>query len=308
MKNFKGFLCVFFCAVFWGSAGLFVRPLRALGIESIQIVLARALFTIILLALIILIKNPCLFKIKLKDLYLFVACGIVSVSFFNYFYYQTMEYTSLSVAAVLMYTAPIFVMIISAIFFREKFSVMNIVCCLFAVVGCALVSGVFNGAQKISAIGLIYGILTGFFYSLLGIFTKLLVNKGYNSFTINFYSFVFTFSAILCITNPVKATEAFTTDKSSILIIVAMAVFDTVIPYILYSKGLEILKPSTAIIIACIEPVAATVIDIVFFKTIPDIYGFIGMALVLCSVLIINLKSGNKENEDKNCCKDKLNA
>ena len=156
-----------------------------------QIVFFRAFFSAVVLAILILFKNKNLFKVKLKDLWLFISAGIFSIVLFNFSYYKTMALTSLSVAAVLLYTAPIFVCVLSVILFREKVTFNKLFALLIAFVGCCFVSGAFSKGQTISVIALVFGLLTGFGYSLYTIFSQLLINKKYNTLTITFYTFLF---------------------------------------------------------------------------------------------------------------------
>ena len=84
------------------------------------IVFGRSFYTAIILAAVIFLKDKKLFKVNFKDLPLFIGAGVFSIILFNFSYYKTMSLTSLSVAAVLLYTAPFFVVIISAFLFKER--------------------------------------------------------------------------------------------------------------------------------------------------------------------------------------------
>ena len=94
------FFCVFLAAALWGMAGVFVRTIEGTAISSMQLVFGRAIFSSLILGLIILLKDKSLFKIKPKDIWIFVSAGLFSIILFNYAYYTTMSLTSLSVAAV----------------------------------------------------------------------------------------------------------------------------------------------------------------------------------------------------------------
>ena len=303
MKNHFGVLLVLMSAVFWGTAGLFVGTLRdSYGISPLQIILGRSIMTIALLGLFMLLYNKDLFKVKLKDLWLFAATGIGSITFFNYCYYNTMALINLSVAAVLMYTAPIFVMIISLVFFNEKLTFTKVTCCLLAVIGVSLVSGIVGNSSNFNAKGLILGLLTGFGYSLYGILSSILIKRGYSPYTINFYSFVFVgLSVSVLIFKQLPQTYSlYTVNYKPIAVIFLMALINTVIPYIAYSSGLKTVRPTVAIIIATIEPVVAMIIDIIKGHT-PDVFGYIGIAIILFAVVLLNLKE-SKTNDSKSEC------
>ena len=173
----KGLLLVCSGATIWGFAGVFVRALNSFGITSMNIVFGRAMITVVFLALLMLIIDRDAFKISLRHLWLFAANGILSIAMFNYCYYQTMKYTSLSVAAVLMYTAPFFVVVISAIFFKERLTVKKGGACIVAFIGCGMVSGLVGSDHSISGKGLAFGLMTGFGYALYTVFGNMLLKR-----------------------------------------------------------------------------------------------------------------------------------
>lgn len=292
MKRIKSlhFIYVLLAAALWGTAGLFVRSLKQFDFSEMQTVFWRAVISVLILAVLIVFKGTSLFKIRLRDIWIFASAGVFSIILFNYSYYTTMSLTSLSVAAVLLYTAPFFVVIISLFLFGERLTFNKTLACITAFLGCCFVSGLFNESQRISGKALFFGLLTGFGYALYTIFGELLLKRGYATLTITFY--VFLFAAVFCLPF-VDVTEtvpyAFSNPKA-LLILVLFALFNTVIPYILYTAGLKGVQPSVAPIIATLEPVVATVIGAVFYKEALTMGGVFGIFLVLFSVVILNRK------------------
>ena len=141
------FILIFLAAALWGTAGLFVRTAGNYGLSEMQLVFFRTLFSALVLGIILLIKDKSLFKIKIKDLWLFVAAGILSIVLFNFCYYKTMALTSLSVAAVLLYTAPFFVVIMSIFIFKQRLTLKKCAACVTAFEGCCLVTGAFGTGE-----------------------------------------------------------------------------------------------------------------------------------------------------------------
>lgn len=126
----------------WGSMGIFVRRYDACGLNSLQIVGIRAVGTALLLFLYLLWQDRDKLKIKRKDLWCFLGTGLCSIVFFNYCYFKTIVLTDLSVAAVLLYTAPSMVMVMSAFLFGEKFHWRKGLALLLAFIGCVFVTGI----------------------------------------------------------------------------------------------------------------------------------------------------------------------
>ena len=118
-KHFFSF-CVIAAGILWGTMSIFVRSLSELGFSSKQIMLMRSLLASGILAAVIALKNSALFKIHLCDIWIFIGSGILSMAFFSVCYFSTIIECGASVAVVLLYTSPVFVLILSAIFFKEK--------------------------------------------------------------------------------------------------------------------------------------------------------------------------------------------
>lgn len=284
------FLFILIAASLWGTAGIFVRTAEKHAVSQMQLVFGRAVLTAFLIGLIMLFKNRAAFKIRLKDLWLFISTGLFSIVLFNYSYYTTMSLASLSVAAVLLYTAPFFVVFISRVLFGLKLTAQKLIACLVAFVGCCFVSGLFDTAHRISGKALFFGLLTGLGYALYTIFGELLLKRGYGTFTITFYVFLFAGICTVPFINIVETVGYVAGEPSVLTVLFFMALLNTVIPYIFYTTGLKGVDPSVAPIIATIEPVVATVVGAVCFRERITFMGVIGIVFVLVSVVILNMK------------------
>lgn len=290
------FLYILISAIFWGTAGIYVRTLSATSLSQMGIVFGRSFFTALILAVLIIFKDKKFFKVKLKDLPFFVGAAVFSIILFNYSYYKTMSLTSLSVAAVLLYTAPFFVVILSVFLFKEKLTFKKVCALLVAFVGCLFVTGVLGAKERLKPVAIIFGLLTGLGYALYTIFSRILIDKGYNTFTITFYTFLF--SAVFCLPliNVTKTVSVLFSSDTALFTLILMALFNTVIPYIFYTKGLLGVEASVAPIIATLEPVVATVTGILIYGEKLTLSGLFGIVLVLGSVLILNLRVKKYEN------------
>lgn len=288
---------IFLAASLWGTAGLFVRTAGKYGLNEMQLVFLRTFFSALVLGIILLIKDKSLFKIRLKDLWLFAAAGILSIVLFNFCYYKTMSLTSLSVAAVLLYTAPFFVVIMSVFIFKQRLTLKKCAACVTAFVGCCLVTGAFGTGEALSVAAIVFGLLTGFGYSLYTVFSSLMLNRGYSSYTITFYTFSFALLGCLPFTNLKSAVSVCGGAPAVIPVAFLMAVFNTVIPYLLYTAGLCGVDASIAPIIAMVEPVVATLIGAAVYGEPITLSGAAGILIVLASVFVLNYK-GRVENAE----------
>jgi len=281
----------------WGCMGLVVRPLNEIGLVTMDICFLRSVITFAVMFAGVLFFDRSALKIRIRDIWCFIGTGALSVSFFNFCYFKTITLTSLSVAAVLLYTAPAFVMVMSFFLFKETMTKRKVVALLIAFIGCVLVSGVINGSGTLNAKGLLVGLGAGFGYALYSIFGRYALQRGYNSITITFYTFVFATLATV-----------FMADVSSIINIVGthprlgvyaafMILVVTLFPYLCYTKGLSGMENGTASVIASIEPVMATVLGILIYKEKMTFMNAFGMILVLLSIIILNSKAKERKGD-----------
>ena len=277
MKKAAPFL-ILLAGMLWGSMGLFVRTLNGRGLASMGIVSLRAIVTAVSMLIFLLIFDRRYLRIKLRDIWCFFGTGILSIIFFNYCYFSAITLTSMSVAAVLLYTAPAIVMVLSYFLFRESFTVRKVMALILTFAGCVLVTGVIGETARVSAAGILTGLGAGLGYALYSIFSRYALERGYHSLTITFYTFLIAAIASL-----------FMTDASSpgmLLFSIAFGVLCTVVPYLTYTLGLTQVENSRASIIASVEPVTATVLGAILFHEQLTFTGVLGMAMVIAALVI----------------------
>ena len=278
-------------AALWGTLGIYIDYLTSAGFSTIDIVAFRVIVSVVLLWGYLRLKNPALLKISLKDFYLFFGTGVLSILFFNWSYFTAISETSLSIAVVLLYTGPTFVVIMSRIFFMEQITKNKQVALLLTLIGIVFVSEMYPGSGNLSMYGLIVGVGAGFGYALYSIFSKLALKK-YRPLTILFYTFLTASVFILPFTQifTVETVHKITNPETG-LTILGLAIFPTVLAYLLYTEGLKKIEAGNASITAMTEPVAATLIGIFMFGEVLSALQVSGMILVLLSVLLIQKRS-----------------
>ena len=287
MKKFSS-IVILIAGILWGCMGLFVRKLNSLGLFSMDIVALRAIVTCIAMFLFLLVFDRKLLKIHVKDLWCFIGTGICSIVFFNYCYFKAITLTSLSVAAVLLYTAPAIVMVFSYFLFGEKFTRRKLISLVMTFFGCILVTGVLSDTSRISVSGLLVGLGAGLGYALYSIFSRYALKKGYHSLTITFYTFFIAAIATLFGADIEKIGNVAVSSKPVFLICLALGILCTVIPYLTYTLGLQYVENSKASILASIEPVTATLLGVLVFQENITLTGVLGMILVLAAMILCN--------------------
>lgn len=285
-KKAPAIAAILAAAALWGMIGLWNRHLMAAGLSPFSIVLVRNLGGCILLVLFFLVKDRSAFRIERRHLKYFFGTGVVSVLFFTICYFSCQQLCSLAIASILLYTAPSFVVLLSAVLWREPVTKKKLLALLLTLVGCSCVCGVFSGDLSVTVPGVLLGLGSGFFYALYSIFGRYAL-AHYGSMTVTLWTFLFAGPASLAFLRPAELGEAFSGDPALWLIALALAVFSTAAPYILYTWGLARMEPGRASILASLEPVVASLTGVLAFGEPMSALTVLGIFCVLAGVAIL---------------------
>lgn len=280
---------VLLAGILWGGISLFLRPLTALGFTSMQVVAIRTTLSFVFMAAYLLFKNPSLLKIRLRDIPLFIGTGMMSLLFFSVCYFATIEAAGVSVAVVLLYTSPVFVMIMSSLLFGERLTGKKLFALAMTLAGCVLVSGMLSSRESIGMRALILGLLSGFGYALYSIFGRIAL-KYCDTVTITVYTFAFAAlgSNAVALLSGGEALKTLLC-PAGIISAVGIALVCCVVPYLLYTKGLAGTETGRAAILAAVEPVVGMLIGVFIFNEGMTLPKFSGMALILVSIVMLSL-------------------
>lgn len=288
LKKYIPYGLVLAAGICWGVSGLFNRNLSVLGFTSTGIVIVRNLGAAALLALALLLTDRGAFRIQRKHLPYFLGTGIVSLLIFTLCYFRSQQINSLALAAILMYTAPAFVVLLSVPVFGDKITRKKLLALGIAFAGCALSSGVLGGALELTLPGLLLGLGSGVFYASYSIFARMAM-KHYGSMTITFYTFlVAACGSLALLLSGAGNYGAAQWNGSAFANIAGLLVIATVAPYLLYTNGLQGLGDGgKASILASIEPVVAAFVGVLAFGEPLGLGTLGGLACILISVFIL---------------------
>lgn len=276
--------------ILWGSAGIFVRSLKEMGMSTYTIVSSRTIVASVILGIGIAIYNRSLLKIKLKDIWLFVAGGVLGMLGLNLFYNMAIEQLTLSLAAVLINLNPLFVLILAAIFFHEKITARKMGCMLLALAGCVLTSGMLESSMAMTwtAMGIFLGALSGFFYGLYSILSKFAIDRGYHPLTVTFYCLVVVSIVLLPFTDwQVWGSIVRENPAPKILFMILHSLCASVLPYTLYTLSLNYLEAGFVSILASGEPVAAMIFGAILYREEPTVLCIIGLVLTVLALVLL---------------------
>lgn len=279
MKKYS--LLIILAGIFWGLIGVFAKSLTQLGFNSVQNTTIR----LVVCAIVLLLINVRHLRIKICDLWMFALLGVASLFSMSFVYFEAIKYTSLSLAAILLYTAPIMVTIMSWLFYHEKMTPLKISALIFAFTGIVMVSG-FDTTVNVSAKGVFFGLLSAFAYSLYSIIGKFVLKKYKTETTIT-YAFVFAglCSLLCCDFGDFAAIVSKSDDVLHLITIMALTgIISAAIPYTLYTTGLNKVPAGKASILASVEPLTATVVGICFYSEKLGFISIVGIIFILGAV------------------------
>lgn len=283
-------LFVLMASVLWGSMGIITRYVAAIGFNTRQTAAVRITSAAVVLILFLLITDRSKLKICKEDFKWFLGTGLGSLFINNLAYAATVQRASLSVAVVLLYTAPFFVMIMSVLFFKEKLTIQKIIALFLSFAGSILVVGL-SGANVGDnvIITLLIGLSAGFGYSLYSIFGKVLMGR-YESLTVTVYTFILASLAALVIAEPVSMVKIIAANTEKMPVTVIGSVITLALPYICYSAALKYIESSKASIIASFEVVAASLFGVFLYHEPLDLFNIVGIVCVVAALVILQLK------------------
>lgn len=288
MQNKIAPLLIIFAACLWGLLGIFVRRFNEFGVESMSIVFIRAVLTSPMAAIIAAVTDVKQLKLRLRDIWVFAGMGLLSIIFFNYCYFTAISMMSISVAAILLYTAPVFVMILSAVIYKEKITVRKMAAMAVIMVGLVLVTGVYSGGFSVTPAGVLYGLGSALGYGMYSIFNRAAIDRGYKPLAVTAWGFAFAALFSVFFADMGAIGQMVSVRPSMVGFAVLFAAVTSAAPYIMYSAGLKYTETGKAAIYSSIEPAAAAVFGMIFCNeklTVPAVLGtgMILAASALCS-------------------------
>ena len=310
MKNKKAFVFIILAGVFWGMSAIFVNLLSVYGFTPVQLTAVRATVAFILIGTFVLVRNRAAFLIKPRRLPLFIALG-VTLFFSAFLYYSSMVRTSVCTAVILLNLHPIYVTTFSAVFYRERLSIVKLSSIAAMLLGCAFVSGIFGGLE-LDPLGLVLGILSGVSYASYILLVKYYNQEGIPSSTANVYSFLFMAAVALSVSDPVNIVEITAAKPMPILpLLFGIGICTSVIPFVLNGIALRDLSAGTVSALSIVEPLSATVYSVAFFGETMDAWKLFGVVLILGAVVFLGLdeiwseralKKASAETSEKKEC------
>lgn len=294
----KAFIYIIIAGILWGTSGLFVHFLAPYGFSTVQMTAVRGLVSFIGISIYAFLTDRSLFKFKPENFIFFIPIGTTLFATAA-LYYASMTMTSVSTAVVLMYMAPVYVMIFSVLFLGEKFSALKISSVAAMLIGCCLVSGIIGGLA-FNFVGILLGILSGVSYATYNIVTKIALKRGISAVTATVYSFMVMAIIAVSASRPHEIVmKALENPLPSIPLLIGIGIVTFVIPYFLYTLAMRDLPAGTASALGIVEPMAATVFSVLFLDEKLGVIPAIGIVLILAAVFALGKAEDTQKRSEQ---------
>lgn len=285
---FKGYAFIVAAAVLWGMIGPFSRLAFQEGIAPMEVAFWRALLAWILFGGHAIIRREV--RLYPKDIPYILVFGVCGVSLFYFAYQMAVKQGGAALAAVLLYTAPAWVIILSRIFLKESITPTKILALVLTLIGISAISmgqDADQGSSPISVSAIVFGLTSGFCYSLYYIFGKYFTGR-YSSY--NLFLYVLPIGAL-----GLLPWVTFTPKTPTCwLALMSLVIISTYGANSCYYLGLKYLDAGRASITATIEPVVAAVVAYFWWSEVITVQSYMGGAVILCAVILM-IRSGEKQ-------------
>ena len=292
-ERLRGYGLALVAAVLWATLGLFYHRLEAHGLPRLTIAFFRAAVAALILFPVLKWRQPSWLRLKRRDWLLFVALGLLGVAAFFVVYIYAIALTGMGVAAVLMYTAPAWVTLISATFFRERLSGLKAGALLLACAGCALVGRVYDlNRVRLNLLGILAGLGAGLTYGLYTIFSKV-AQCRYTSWGTLAYALGIG-SLFMLPLQPLDMVARALTVPIILFWLLMLGLIPTLVGGVAFNAALRRIPASDASIVATLEPVIAALLGWTFLGEQLEAPQLLGAGLILTAVMILQREGSDQ--------------
>ncbi|SJQ13423.1 Uncharacterized inner membrane transporter yicL [Clostridioides difficile] len=282
----KGYVFIAIAGLLWATLGLFGKFLMGNGLTSEQVAFTRLFFGFIVLGVYSSIRTPQILKISKKGIIYSVIIGIICQAMFNLCYFKAIDIAGVSIAAVLLYTSPLFLAIFSRICYKENITRSKLFSLILCFIGAIMaVTGGRLDFQGLNAFGLLLGVLSAIAYALMPTISKNAL-KEFSSSTILVYSFLFGAIFMIPSSRPWEILN-YAKDLDVLSCMLMLGIVPAALAYIFYaagiSKGVEL---SVAGVVASVELVGSVIIGCTILGESFSLGKLFGVMLMLISAVV----------------------
>ncbi|MDX9952603.1 MAG: EamA family transporter [Anaerolineae bacterium] len=292
MNAFKGYVLVIIAAMLWATMGLFYKGLMATyALPALTIVFWRAAIAAIVLFVVLLPHHRSNLRLPKRDWLLFLGFGAIGVAAFYAIYIHAISLTGMGVAAVLMYTAPVWVTLFSTLFLGEKLTGRKAFALILALMGCALVGKLYDmTGTNLNLPGIVAGLGAGLTYGAYILFSKGTAQRGTSPWAALAYALALGALCLLPFQQPAEVLRPLNSPEMALWLLI-LGLIPTLGGGVAFNAGLHAVTASNASIVATLEPVIAAVLGWAVWHEQLAALQLLGAGLILIAVMILQRQS-----------------
>ncbi|MGP4062911.1 DMT family transporter [Halobacillus sp. H74] len=287
MRRFAGVGLVMMAAICWGISGGIADILMSKGWDPIVISFYRGAvgFICFLAWFLFRFKQNWIISSRLYIWSLLAGVGVAG----NFtFYFLSIEASSIAVAATLMYTAPVFVLLFSFLLRIERSTWFKWGCIFGVLMGIILLTGAYNTESiSVSFLGAATGLAAGLSYALFifGFKNASSIGKPQTTLTTAFFSFCLILFLFMD-----KGEAGAVVTSSDLGWFVLLGLVGAGVSFIIYVIGIRSTAPTTASMVAMVEPVTASLFGVLLLGDHLTLIQILGMVVILSTITFLSVK------------------
>jgi drug/metabolite transporter, DME family len=263
--------------------GQTLRPIDPLILSQ-----SRTTFSfIVLLFVLVLLRGWKRLRLPAADLRRMFMLGVLGVAASNYLYYLAIQRTNVATAIILQYTAPILVLLYTVARGLQKPTFQRVSAVGLAVMGIALMIGIFGGGFRLDVVGVMAALGAAFSFAFYNVGGHSILAR-YDRWTVLLYV-ILSASLFWLFVNPPWKIAAAHYSGDQWLFLLVFSLISVLGPFSFYFAGLQHLEPTRAIVVSCLEPVFSIVIAAVALGEVLRSLQTVGIVLVLVAIVVVQL-------------------
>lgn len=289
----RGYFLVAGATFCWGAAATLGKAIFAgrlfaghPTISPLVITQTRTTFAVLILLVWLLLRHGLpFFRITKRDLGLSALIGTLGIAGSNYFYYVAIQKTTVPVAIILQYTAPVWVLLYMVLRGRQRPTAAKISAVFLALIGIALAVELFHSGVHLNAGGVAAAQVAAFSFAFYIVAGQGLVARNHQ---LKVMTYALLSAAVMWLAvNPPWRLLAQNYSAGQWIFLFLFSCFSYLLPYVLYFSGLKYLDPTRAVVTSCLEPVFATLLSVTFLHEAIHGGQVLGIVAVLAATIMV---------------------
>ncbi len=300
LSNLQFFLMMMLAIVFWALAFPFIK----IGLDKlsfINLTIMRFFVVCVTFLILIVLKRNWFSKIHKKDIPSIFLLGFFGVMVYHFGLNYGEQYITAGAASLIIATSPVYILILAAVFLKEKITFFKFLGIILALFGVIIISILGKQGETIqiqtafAAIAVLIAAIVSAFYTIAG---KKLLSR-YNGLSLTAYAILFGSIILvpLSIFNSSLINEVSNMQSVTWFAVIFLGVFSTVIGYGIWYMALEIKTASEISVYLYVIPVLSTIASYLLFKDAITIFFILGGIFVIIGIVLVNMKQKNSINK-----------